>query len=282
MKDFTGKTVVITGAGSGMGRAYAVEAARRGALLALNDFDAGALAETGRLLPQGSVACSAAFDVSERDAVFVFAGEVAAATGGADIAINNAGIEGQGEPTWALDDEYLERVMAVNFWGVVNGTRAFLPQLLDGEWGALVNVSSLFGLVGAPNQADYCAAKFAVRGFTEALGTELLDSAVEVYTVHPGGIATNISRREEGREFHRKYLKTKPDQVARTVLDAVGGQRTRIVCGHRARSTWLGARHLPQWLMRRLVWRDLEPILHLDSYPAAEHCRAGAGAAGKR
>ena len=268
MKDYTNRVVVITGAGSGMGRAYALEAAARGARLALNDYDADTLAATVAMLPAGTAVYSEAFDVADRDAVYAFADHVAAELGGADVVINNAGIEGSTEPVWATTDEQLERVMGINFWGVVHGTRAFLPQVLDGDFGAIVNVSSLFGLVGSPNASGYCAAKFAVRGFTESLTTELLHSTVSVHTVHPGGIATNISNLDG---FSSKYLKTKPEEVATVVLDAVGTRRTRIVYGTRAGSTWLGARLLPQWLMSRLVWRDVRPTLSTENYPAVAH-----------
>jgi NAD(P)-dependent dehydrogenase (short-subunit alcohol dehydrogenase family) len=271
MKDYTDKVVVITGAGSGMGRAYALEAAARGAKLALNDYDAGALAETVDLLPPGTAVYSEAFDVSERDAVYGFADSVQSELGGADVVINNAGIEGSGQPVWATSDAQLEHIMGINFWGVVHGTRAFLPQVLNGDFGAIVNVSSLFGLIGAPNSADYCAAKFAVRGFTESLSTELLHSSVSVHTVHPGGIATNIARGRDSGEFSAKYLRTRPEEVATLVLDAVGTRQTRIVCGHRAGSTWLGARLLPHWLMSRIIWRDVRPTLSTVNYPASAH-----------
>jgi short-subunit dehydrogenase len=274
MKDYTDMVVVITGAGSGMGRAYALEAAARGARLALNDYDADTLAETVAQLPSGTQVHTAAFDVADRDAVYAFADSVQAELGGADVVINNAGVEGSAQPVWATTDEQLEHIMGINFWGVVHGTRAFLPQVLDGEFGAIVNISSLFGLVGAPNAADYCAAKFAVRGFTESLTTELLHSSVSVHTVHPGGIATNISNSDKGAAFSAKYLRTRPEDVATVVLDAVGTRRTRIVYGTRAGSTWLGARLLPQWLMSRLVWRDVRPTLSTINYPAAAHAAA--------
>ncbi len=275
MKHYTGKVVVITGAGSGIGRAYALAAAARGARLALNDFDPDTLAETVARLPAGTPVYSEAFDVSDRDAVYAFADHVQAELGGADVVINNAGVEGATEPVWATTDAELEHVMGINFWGVVHGTRAFLPQLLDGDFGAVVNVSSLFGLIGAPNASGYCAAKFAVRGFTESLTTELLHSTVSVHTVHPGGVATNISNLDG---FASKYLKTQPEDVAKVVLDAVGTRRTRIVYGTRAGSTWLGARLLPQWLMCRLIWRDVRPILSTVNYPAAQHAAAHATA----
>ena len=276
MKDYTAKVVVVTGAGSGMGRAYALEAAARGATLALNDFDAATLAETVGQLPSGTRVYSEAFDVSDRDAVYRFAANVQRELGGADVVINNAGIEGSTEPVWATTDAELERVMAINFWGVVHGTRAFLPQLLSQPSGAVINVSSLFGLVGAPNASGYCAAKFAVRGFTESLTAELLHSTVSVHTVHPGGIATNISG---DSEFGAKYFKTQPEEIVTVVLDAVGTRRTRIVYGHRAGSTWLGARLLPQWLMSRLIWRDVKPILSTRNYPAVVHAAGLTGPA---
>lgn len=267
MKSYTDQIVVITGAGSGMGRAYALEFAARGARLALNDYDDVALKETLALLPQGTAVTSAAYDVSDREATYAFAEQVLADLGPADVVINNAGIEGSGQPVWATEDADYERVMAVNFTGTVHGTRAFLPQLLATK-GALVNVSSLFGLVGPPNHSDYSASKFAVRGFSEAIGTELRHSGVRVHTVHPGGIATNITRRPATQAFKGKYLSTPPESIARVVADAIGTRRTRIVYGNDSAKTWLGARLLPQWLMSRLVWRDLAPVIDQQHYPA--------------
>lgn len=269
MKSLGGKTVVITGAGSGMGRAYALEAVRRGARVALNDVNAADLAETVRRCEPARL-LARAFDVSSAAEFAEFADAVAGELGPADVMINNAGIEGEGQPFWATSRESLERVMNVNFWGVVNGTSAFLPQLLSRERGYLVNVSSLFGLLGAPHNSDYSSAKFAVRGFTECLAAELLDTSVRVYTVHPGGIDTRINRHEATQAFNGKYLKTDPAVVARLVFDRLGSSRTRIVCGHRSKTTWLGARLLPQELMNRLTSRDLAPVLDRSAYPATE------------
>lgn len=269
MKSLRGKIVVITGAGSGMGRAYAIEAVRRGARVALNDVDASDLAETVRRCGPEPV-LGQVFDVSSAADFTAFADAVARELGPATVVINNAGIEGEGQPLWATSRESFERVMNVDFWGVVNGTRAFLPQLLDGERGFLVNVSSLFGLVGPPNHADYSSAKFAVRGFTESLAAELLGTSVRVYTVHPGGVDTRINRHQATQAFQRRYLKTDPAAVARLVFDRLGSSRTRIVCGHRSGATWLGARLLPQRLMSRLTSRDLAPVLDRSAYPAAD------------
>ncbi|KAA1421653.1 SDR family oxidoreductase [Nocardioides humilatus] len=271
MKNFTDKVVVVTGAGSGMGRAYALELARRGAALALNDYDAAALAETVTSLPSSTTVITEHYDVSDRDATYRFAARVQTELGGAHVVINNAGIEGGCQPVWATEDRDYERVMAVNFYGVVHGTRAFLPQLLARGEGAIVNVSSIFGLVGTPNHSDYNASKFAARGFTEALSAELLHTPITVHLVHPGGIDTNITRRAESQQFSGKYLSTSPEAIARVVLDAVGTRKGRIVYGHGARKTWLGARLLPQRLMARAVWRDMAPVIDRSSYPASAH-----------
>lgn len=271
MKSFTDQVVVVTGAASGMGRAYAHELVRRGARVALCDYDEQGLAATVeqvRAIDAGVRVLAEAFDVSDRAATYAFADRVRAELGNAHVVINNAGIEGSGQPVWATDDASYERVMAVNFYGVVHGTRAFLPQLLENGTGSIVNVSSIFGLVGTPNHADYNASKFAVRGFSEALSAELLHTGITVHLVHPGGIDTNITRLEATQAFKQKYLSTSADDIVAVVLDAVGTSRGRIVYGHGSRKTWLGARVLPQRLMARLVWRDMSTVIDRSAYPA--------------
>lgn len=270
MDNYQDEVVVVTGAGSGMGRSYALEFARRGARLALGDVDGEALAQTLDLLPEATrkTAVSGVYDVADRTATFAFADEVADALGGASVVVNNAGIEGCLRPVWASEPADYDRVMAVNFSGVVHSTQAFLPQLLERPRGAVVNVSSIFGLVGTPSHSDYCASKFAVRGFTEALSAELLGTGVGVYLVHPGGIATRIARRPESQAFAQKYFGTDPADIARVVADAIGTRRTRIVYGQGSRKTWLGARLLPQRTMAGLIWRDISPVLDLTHYPA--------------
>ncbi len=267
MKTFTDKVVVITGAGSGMGRSYALELARRGAVLALNDYDAAALAETVALLSAGTKSFTAAFDVSDRDAVHRFADETAAALGPAHVVINNAGISGFMKPVWTTADEDYERVMAVNFYGVVHGTRAFLPQLRENGEGAVVNVSSIFGLTGTPSSSDYCASKAAVRGFTESLMVELVNEPITVHLVHPGGIATNIAA-GGGEEFARKYLRTSPDDIANKVADGILRNRPRIVYGYNARPVQLAANFLPRGLVNNALWRQISPTLDQADYPA--------------
>lgn len=268
MKDFKDQVVVITGAGSGMGRAYALAFARLGARLALNDYDAKALAETVSLLPAGMSGrtLSSAFDVADKAAMYAFADEVQRQFGGTHVVINNAGIEGSALPTWQTTEDEFERIMRINFFGVLNGTKAFLPQLMARKEGAIVNVSSIMGLIGAPSQADYCASKFAVRGFTESLMVELHDSPISVHLVHPGGIATNIVRKPGGQAFAKRYLTTPPEDIVEHVIQSIRKGRVKIVYGRDALRTWLGSNFLPQRWLNAIVWRELKRAHDLTHY----------------
>lgn len=269
MKNFKDKIIVITGAGSGMGRAYAVEFAKLGAHLALCDIDADALQETCDQLG-GVAGCqlfSQALDVSDRTAVLGFAERVKQQLGSAHMIINNAGIGGGGQPVWEMPDEQYERTLQINFLGVVYGTRAFLPQLLTNDEGAIVNVSSVFGLVGVPNTSDYCAAKFAVRGFSESLMIELADSPVSVHLVHPGGIRTNIARDVQGGdEFTQRFLKTDAHEFVRHVIAALQKGQQRIIYGHQSRPLWLMSWLLPLRWRNRLLHRQMQPMLEPAQY----------------
>ncbi len=272
MKDFRHKVVVVTGAGSGMGRAYALEFGRLGAHLALNDYDVEGLAETRRLLDtqQAGKVYAQAFDVADKALMQAFAAGVEAELGKAHVVINNAGVEGAAAPVWAMPDSALDRVMRINFHGVVNGTRAFLPQLLAQPEGALVNVSSIFGLVGTPNHADYCASKFAVRGYTEALMVELQHTPVSVHLVHPGGIATRIARSSASQKFSHKYLSTPPEDIVRRVIRGIQRGEPKIVYGKDSFKTWLGANLVPLKLLNRIIWRDMKDAIDLQHYPATD------------
>ena len=271
MKNFENKIVVVTGAGSGMGRAYATEFARLGAKLALNDYDAEALAETVELLnSQGARVYMEAFDVADAAAMDRFAVNVKNELGDAHVVINNAGIEGAQKPGWVICNAEHERIMGINFYGVVNGTRAFMPQLLANDEGAVINVSSVFGLIGTPNSGDYCASKFAVRGFTESLMVELQDSHVNAFCVHPGGIATNIVRSEEGQDFKDRYLTTPPEDIVKYVIKSMGCGRVRIVYGQSSFRIWFASRFVPlRWLIR-ILWREMKTITDLTHYPQAK------------
>ncbi len=162
-------------------------------------------------------------------------------------------------------DETYERVMAVNFWGVVHGTRAFLPHLRERREGALVNVSSVFGLTGSPGTSAYCAPKAAVRGFTESLMVELADQPVTVQLVHPGGIATNIAA-ESSPEFGARFLRTSPDDIAVAVADAILADRSRVVYGHGGRAVQIGANFLPRAWFNTILAREIKKLGE-----AAEH-----------
>lgn len=245
-----GRTAAITGAGSGIGRALAVELSRRGASVALSDVDEVGLKETAALL-DGRVH-TAVVDSSDRDAVQQWAGEVAAHFGTVHQIYNNAGIAFNRpvvESTWA---DY-ERVFAVNLAGVIHGTQAFLPHVIASGDGAVVNVSSLNGFLAQPGMSHYCASKFAVRGFTESLRAEMLLAGhpVRVSVVHPGGVATSIAtnaarlaeaagevltdaHRARTRTYQEKLLRLPAPDAARIIVDGVEAGRPRIRVGRDA------------------------------------------------
>jgi NAD(P)-dependent dehydrogenase (short-subunit alcohol dehydrogenase family) len=243
MTDIRGKVAVVTGAGSGIGRALACALARRGAVLAISDVDATGLAETAKQVRViGAKVHEARLDVTDRAAVLRYADEVATEFGQVNIVINNAGIAFTGDVE-QMSFEQIERVIDVDFWGVVNGTKAFLPHLIASGDGHVVNISSLFGLMAVPGQSAYNAAKFAVRGFTEALREEMLLAGhpVRVTCVHPGGIKTAIARNAgavDGQDpralaelFDKKLARTSADSAAKTIVRAVLGNRPRSVVG---------------------------------------------------
>ncbi|MEU0542162.1 SDR family NAD(P)-dependent oxidoreductase [Nocardia sp. NPDC005978] len=243
MKSLEGKVAVVTGAASGIGRALALELTRRGARVAISDVDTAGLAETAELCrARGSAPHSQRLDVRDREAVLIYADAVAEHFGTVNLVINNAGITIFGT---VQDSPFadIEKVMDVDFWGVVNGTKAFLPHLISSGDGHVVNISSIFGLFGVPSQSSYNAAKFAVRGFTEALRQEMLmaGAPVGVTCVHPGGIKTNIvnnatastGAKMDGMQelFDRFLTHTTAESAARTILRGVTGEQGRVLIG---------------------------------------------------
>ncbi len=241
------KVAVVTGAASGIGQALAYELARRGARLAISDVDAAGLAETAQQARViGAQVHEQRLDVTDRPAVLGYADAVLAEYGAVHIVINNAGVGFTGEVT-EMTFEQIERVLDVDFWGVVNGTKAFLPHLIAAgtadDTAHLVNLSSLFGLLAMPGQSAYNAAKFAVRGFTESLRQEMLVNGhpVEVTCVHPGGIKTAIARnsgaaagldvKEMADFFDSKLARLSPEAAARIIVRAITGNRARTLVG---------------------------------------------------
>jgi NAD(P)-dependent dehydrogenase (short-subunit alcohol dehydrogenase family) len=266
VKHFEGRVAAITGAASGIGRALAIDLAGRGAHLALCDVDEAGLAET-------VVACeghpvkvtSQRVDVADKAAMFAWADQVVADHGKVNLIFNNAGVA-LGATVEAMSYEDLEWLMGINFWGVVHGTKAFLPHLKAAGEGHIVNLSSVFGLLSIPTQSAYNAAKFAVRGFTDSLRMELEieGSPVSCTTVHPGGINTNIARNARmddsvGRlggdntvDQFQKLLRTSPEKAATQILRAVEGDRRRALIGPDATVIDLISR-LPAGIYQRVM-----------------------------
>lgn len=245
---FRGKVAVVTGAGSGIGRALAVDLAGRGARLAVSDIDSHGLAETVRQVEAlAAEVRSDHLDVGERAAVFAYADAVVQHFGVVNIVFNNAGISFSGEVE-VSEFKDMERIMDIDFWGVVNGTKAFLPHLVASGDGHVVNTSSLFGLLAMPSQSAYNAAKFAVRGFTESLRQEMIIAKrpVKVSCVHPGGIKTNIVRNGTAAAgtdnvavaelFDAKLAKTTATEAARVILRGVEKGHARILVGADAKA----------------------------------------------
>ena len=236
-----GKIAVITGAGSGIGRALALQLNREGCELYLSDINATGLNETlDTLLRKDVSADGQVLDVADKAGVHAWAERIGIARGHVDIVINNAGVA-LISTVEDSDYENLEWLMGINFWGVVYGTQAFLPLLRKSTQGHLVNLSSVFGLFSVPTQSAYNAAKFAVRGYTEALRQEMEGTNVHVCCVHPGGIKTNIARVARGgdgtmtpddrdSEF-KKMARTSPETAAEKIITAIEKRKKRLLIG---------------------------------------------------
>ncbi|TNE93886.1 MAG: SDR family oxidoreductase [Gammaproteobacteria bacterium] len=240
MKDLNNKVAVVTGAGSGIGRALALALAERGCRLAVSDVNKEGLAETVKAL-KGSEVKSYYLDVSDRDAIYAHAEAVKKDFGQVNLVINNAGVA-LSATVREMTDEDFKWVMDIDFWGVAHGTRAFLPHLIASGDGHVVNISSVFGLIGVPKQSAYNAAKFAVRGFTESLRQEmqLENQPVSVSCVHPGGIRTNIANaarmgKSENADAQRKgfdkLAMTTPEKAAQIIVKGILKDESRILVG---------------------------------------------------
>ena len=248
MEGFAGKVAAVTGAGSGIVQALAIKLARSGASVAISDVNTEGLAQTEEQLKAiGAPVRSDRLDVTEREAFHLYADQINEHFGKVNQIYNNAGIAFSGDVEISQFKD-IERVMDVDFWGVVNGTKAFLPHLIASGDGHVINVSSLFGLMAVPGQAAYNSAKFAVRGFTEALRQEMVLAGhpVGVTTVHPGGIKTAIARNATAAEgldandlakmFDKRLARTSPKRAAEIILEAVRKNKARVLVGADAKA----------------------------------------------
>lgn len=257
MKSFVDKVAVVTGAGSGIGQALAIELAKAGCKLAISDINEQGLKATVEKIQSictGTHIHTYALDVSRQDDVLAYAQMVESEFGAVHLLFNNAGVA----LSALLDDvsrEDFNWLMNINFWGVVNGCEAFLPLMKQAGESHIINISSVFGMVSVPKQGTYNAAKFAVRGYSECLRQEmaLTYPSVSVSTVHPGGIATEIARnarvskednKEELAASFDKLAKTTPEQAAKTIVAGVKKNKARIMIGADA--------HLIHFLVRLL------------------------------
>jgi NAD(P)-dependent dehydrogenase (short-subunit alcohol dehydrogenase family) len=284
MEQFSGKVAAITGAGSGIGRGLALELAAEGCHLALSDIDDAGLAATVAMVEQatarrgrpgsGVKMSSTRVDVVDRDAVDAWAAAAVGEFGQVNLIFNNAGVALSANVS-AMTYESFRWLMDINFWGVVHGTMAFLPHLRASGDGHVVNISSVFGLLGIPTQSAYNSAKFAVRGFTDALRTELdiEQCGVSATTIHPGGIRTNIARNarfefadhEEAVDAEQvavdfeRLTRTTPEKAARLILGAVRKNKRRALIGPDAHLFDAAARISPrgsQWALGKLAARS--------------------------
>ncbi len=266
MKDFSTKVAAITGAGSGMGRALALELAARGCAVAIADVDEAGLAETEALLASSGVKVSRhRVDVADRAAMEHFAAEVVRIHGKVNLIFNNAGVS-VSNTVEKISYEDFEWLMNINFWGVVYGTKAFLPYLKQVDEAHIINTSSIFGVVAFASQSAYNASKFAVRGFTEALRQELADTRIGVSCVQPGGVKTNIVKtsryyasdneaptKQEMTQTFEQIAALTPHDAALQILRGVERNRGRVLVGRDAALLAWVARIFPEGYARKLA-----------------------------
>ena len=269
MRQFKDKICVITGAGSGIGAACARAMAAEGAIIIGTDLRKEMLAETKAAIEaDGGRMDNYMVDVADRDAMFDLAAKVEKKHGPADLILNNAGVA-FGAPVAEMSIDDFKWLMDINVWGVVHGTQAFLPHFIAKNSGHVANVSSIFGLIGIPTQSAYNAAKFAVLGFSEALRHEMRETGVNVSTIHPGGINTNIVRHarfqqgpdadtehEEAIERFAQFTMTQPEGAAKVIMKGIRKNKARILIGPDA--------HLVDWVRRIFPASYLKLLPMLD------------------
>jgi NAD(P)-dependent dehydrogenase (short-subunit alcohol dehydrogenase family) len=264
MRIAAGIVAVVTGAASGIGRALAIELARRQCGLALFDINSGGLAETAALLPNGADASLHEVDVADSTRVSASREDVIARHGGVDVLVNNAGVAAAA-PVDALALEDFRWLFGVNFWGAVHCCQAFLPDLRRRPKASIVNVLSGFALAGFPTKAAYCSSKFALRGFSETLRTELAGSGISVTCVYPGAVATDIVRHSRtwsvaSRDREDAFLKQHSlpiEMVARRIVRGIEREKPRVLIGATTHVVDLASRMLPGATASLIgAWKD--------------------------
>ena len=303
IKSFRDKVAVITGAGSGMGRYLAVLLAKDGADVVVCDVNQETLNETVEMLRQYNVSVSShVLDVADKEAIEALPEKVVEQHGKVDLVFNNAGVT-TGSHFKDMDEENWDWVMGINFEGVVNSTRAFIPHMINRPEAAIVNTSSIFGMVAVPGQTVYHATKFAVRGFTESLAMEMSQSNpnLQIHCVHPGHIGTNIAAdaRMDEEEFNKQLEEREklpsiftrnapksleemgdqfreggmhPSRAASIILNGVRKNKSRIFIGLDAKLLDLSQRLFPKhyhktwplFMPLMMMFRDKKPLKSLD------------------
>ncbi|MBW1846401.1 MAG: SDR family NAD(P)-dependent oxidoreductase [Deltaproteobacteria bacterium] len=261
MKVLKGKVAVITGAASGIGRSLALQLAREGCNLSITDINSEGLRETAEMAANNAVKIATeVVNAADRDHVYAFAENVVSQHGCVDIVINNAGVSLRGTIEEVSDEEF-EWLMGINFWGVVYGSKAFLPYLKQQSEANLVNISSVHGLFTNPGVGPYCSSKFGIRGFTMALCQELKDTSVKVSCVHPGGIKTNIvknsrdaaasipekSLEEAQEDFDKTIARISADKAAKIIIRGIRKDKARILVGSDATVFDFMTRYFPSY-----------------------------------
>ena len=270
MKNFQGKVAAISGAGSGIGQQLAILLAQQGCHLSLSDISLAGLQQTLALLKESTVKISTHMvDVAEREQVQYWAEQTVREHGQVNLIFNNAGVA-LGSTVEGASYKELEWIVGINFWGVVYGTKEFLPFIKQTGDGHIINISSLFGLTAQPTQSAYNATKFAVRGFTESLRQELdlENCGVSALSVHPGGIRTNIANNakmndsirtlgmnpEKSARAFNKLLRCPPEEAARQILEAVQKDKRRLLIGNDAKTLDLIQRIVPTGYQKVSAW----------------------------
>ncbi|MDB4990626.1 MAG: acetoin dehydrogenase [Myxococcaceae bacterium] len=253
MSKFRGKVVAVTGSGSGIGRALAKQLSEAGAALALSDINEESLRETQAQLRGTARVTTHVVDVRKQPAVANYAAEVEREHGGCDVIINNAGVAVRASLA-DISYEQFAFVLDVNLWGVVYGTKEFLPLLLKRPEGQIVNISSINAMVPFAKNGPYNASKYAVLGFSETLMQEYEGSSIHITCVHPGGIRTNIATgpgfSEKEAAFFEKIAMTSAEQAAAAILAGVAKKQQRVYVGADSKVMAAAKRVLPSWTVK--------------------------------